>query len=352
MIETNGVQGGLSRVEAGELSRQIAGLTRAGMPLAAGLAALSEELPRGRLRQSMTELVGSLEQGVPLEQAIGAQSDRIPPHMRGLIVAGIRTGQLGDVLVRFSEYTGLGADLKRRLIVSIVYPLLLLTFALALFIFVTTYVEGQFELIFKDFGIPLPELTIFFLLIGRVVGRIAVPVGVAILCLIGTWFLARVFLKRSTRRSLATRVPLFGWIWAPARLAEFCRLLALLLESRLPLPEALRLTGKGIEDSGIERSCEVMAHEVESGRSIAQAMTKRRSFPPGLPRLLGWAESQMTLPEVLNLAGVLFETQARSQTTLVGTIVTVMCVVLVLSLVLVIPAMFLPLFTLISRLSG
>jgi general secretion pathway protein F len=352
MIQTNGAQGGLSGFEASELSRQIAGLTKAGMPLAAGLAALSEELPRGRLRRSMTELVGSLEEGVPLEQALAAQSERIPPHMRGLVVAGLRTGRLGDVLARFSEYAGLGADLKHRLIASIVYPLLLLCFALALFIFVTAYVERQFEVIFADFGVPLPVLTIFFLMVGRTVGRIAIPVGVAVLCLIGIWLLARIFLKRSIRRRLARSVPLFGWIWAPARLAEFCRLLALLLESRLPLPEALRLTGKGIEDSGMEHACDVLALEVESGRSIASAMTKQRRFPPGLSRLLGWAENQMTLSEVLQLAGALFETRARSQTTLVGTIVTVVCVVLVLSLVLVIPAMFLPLITLISRLSG
>ncbi len=95
-----------------------------------------------------------------------------------------------------------------------------------------------------------------------------------------------------------------------------------------------------------------MATEVESGRSFALAMSKLRRFPPGLPRLLGWAEEKMTLPEVLQLAGALFETQARSQATLVGMIVTVACVLNVLALAIIIPVLFLPLITLISRLSG
>ncbi len=66
----NGARGGLNGADTAQLSQQIAGLTRAGSPLGAGLAALSEELPRGALRRSMTELAHTLESGLPLEQAI------------------------------------------------------------------------------------------------------------------------------------------------------------------------------------------------------------------------------------------------------------------------------------------
>jgi len=349
---SNGDRRGLSGAEAGELSRQIADLTKAGMPLAAGLTALSEELPRGRLRRSMTELADALDAGVPLELAIENQQDRVPPHLRGLVIAGVRSGRLGDVLLRFSNYSGFAANLKRRLMLSLAYPLLTLAIALGLAVFVSTVVITQFQRIFMDFSIPLPGIVILLLSVARVINLASLPIGIAAAALILLVLAARIFLKSAVRRSLSTQLPLLGWIWAPTRHAEFCRLLALLLESRSPLPEALRLTGEGIQDSGMNRACDRMAREVESGRSFAEAMSRIRRFPAGLPRLLSWAENQVTLPEVLHLAAALFETQARSQAALIAMIVTVASLLNVLALILVIPVLFLPLITLISRLSG
>jgi type II secretory pathway component PulF len=349
---SNGRGSGLTGAETGELSRQIADLTRAGLPLAAGLAALSEELPRGRLRRSMSDLARALEAGAPLDQAIGDQKERIPSHLQGLVVAGIRSGRIADVLARFSSFAGLGVELKRRLVLSLAYPLLTLAITLGLFFFVSTFVVQQFEQIFKDFSIPLPALTIFIILSARVVNRACGPFGVVILSLVVAWLAARLVLKPAVRRGLSTQLPLFGPISAATRLSEFCHLLALLLEGQLPLPEALRLTGEGLQDSDMDRSCGIMAREVESGRSFAQAMSKLQRFPPGLPRLLGWAENRMSLSELLHLAGVLFETQARSRATLAATTVTVVCVIMVLALIMVIPGLFLPLITLISALSG
>jgi len=352
MFGTDGARNGLSGAEAGELSRRIADLTGAGLPLAAGLTALSEELPRGRLRRSMTDLADTLESGVPLAAAIEIQQERIPPHLRGLVVAGVRSGRLGDVLLRFSTFAGFANDLKRRLVLSLAYPLLTLAIAIGLSVFVSTFVVGQFEHIFKDFNLPLAGLARMVISVAHVINLACLPIGAAAAALVLVVVAARLFLTPAVRRSLSTQLPLLGWIWTPTRHSEFCRLLALLLENRSPLPEALRLTGEGIQDSGMERACGIMAREVESGRSFAEAMSRLRRFPPGLPRLLGWAEKQMTLPEVLHLAGALFETQARSQATLVGTIVTVACVLNVLALIMLIPVLFLPLITLISRLSG
>jgi len=348
----NGVGGGLSGTEAGELVRQIGSLTESGLPLAAGLAAVSEEMPPGRLRRSMSDLAGALEAGMPLDQALGDQEKRIPAHVRKLVVVALRSGRLGDVLARFSGYAGLGVDLKRRLVLAMAYPLLLLAITLGLFFFIIGFVANQFEVIFKDFGVPLPVFTIFILKLSHVVNAVALPIGIAGLAVVLAVVLARLCFGPATRRSLARQVPLFGPIWASVRLSEFCHLLALLLEGHLPLPEAIRLTGEGIEDSGINRSCDFLARDVEAGRSFAVAMSRLSRFPRGLSRLLGWAENQMALPELLHLAGSLFETQARSRATLAGTIVSVACVTLVLALIMVIPGLFLPLITLISRLSG
>jgi len=351
-VGSNGARGGLTAADAAELSHQIAELTRAGLPLSQGLVALGEELPRGRLRQSMNELALTLEAGVPLDQAVEDHRGRIPPHLRGLVIAGVRSGRLGDLLKQFSSYVFIGTELKRALWVGLAYPALTVGVAFALFLFVCAVVVTQFDEIYRDFNIPLPGITLAMLFVARVVNSIWTPLGLVAGALFCSWLAIRLFLTRPVRRSLAGRLPLLGTVWRSTSLAEFCHLLALLLESHLPLPEALRLTGEGVQDAEFDVSCRRMAHEVESGRSLSDAMAERRLFPPGLPRLLRWAEGQKSLTEVLHIAGSMFEARARSQSTFVGSVMSVLCVVPVLWIILIVPALFLPLITLISRLSG
>ena len=212
---------------------------------------------------------------------------------------------------------------------------------------------GQFEAIYADFNIPLPRMTVALIAIARVVSTVWAPrcdrrPGS---CSLAGWR-DDVFLTPPLRRGLAGRLPLVGRVWRATSLAEFCHLLALLLESQLPLPEALRLTGEGVQDSDVDASCRLMANQVESGRSLSQAMEKVRLFPAGLPRLVRWAENQESLPEVLHMAGAMFESRGRTYSTFVGTVLNVICVLLVFQMVLFVPALFLPLITLISRLSG
>ena len=348
----NGAGGRLSGGETAELSRQIAGLAQAGLPLAHGLVALGEELPPGRLRRSMNHLAERLESGVTLDEALEDQKDRIPPHLRGLVIAGLRTGRLGDVLSRFSQYVAIGTELNRRLWLSLAYPILTVCFASGLFFFLCVVMVGQFEDIFRNFSVPLPRLTIALLVAARIVNRAWLPTVIVIGTIAACWLAAKIFLRQPTRRSLAARIPLVGTVWRATSLAEFCHLLALLLESRLPMPEALRLTGEGVQDARVDAACEQMARQVEAGRTLAQSMEKMRLFPRGLPRLVGWAGNEQSLPEVLHMAGAMFESRARSYSTFVGTVLNVICVLLVFFMVMVIPALFMPLITLISRLAG
>ena len=148
------------------------------------------------------------------------------------------------------------------------------------------------------------------------------------------------------------RIPLLGTVWRSTSLAEFCHLLALLLESQLSMPEALRLTGVGVQDAEIDASCRAMAGDVEFGRPLSVALRDRGLHLLGLAGLVRWAEHQKSLPEVLHMAGSMFEVCARSHAVFAGTVLNFLCVLLVFSIVLVIPALILPLITLISRLSG
>jgi type II secretory pathway component PulF len=339
--------------EAAELSGQIAGLAGAGLPMAPSLAALAEELPRGRLRRAMKELSDRLAAGMPLDEAIETQKGRIPPHLRGLVIAGARGQRLGDVLGQFSGYVEIGSELRRRLWLTLAYPLLSMVIAIAVFTFVSILVVPQFAAIFRDFGVPLPRATTAILEIARVMSSLGPLLGILAGSLIVLRLVSPLFLHPGTLRALTTRLPILGGVWRWTSLAEFCHLLGLLLENRLPLPEALRLTGEGVQNADVESTCNRMADAVESGQDLARAMAERRLFPTGLPRLVRWGERQGSLTDVLHMAGEMFETRASAQATFAGTVMGVLSVLFILwGLFTVVGGLMLPLVTLISKLAG
>lgn len=346
-------RGGLTGDEAARLSGQIAELTRSGLPLGPGLAALGSELPGGRLRAALEGLASAIDRGVPLDEALEEQRDRIPPHLRGLVAGGLKTGQLGDILGRFSAYAGVGVELKRRFWLSLAYPILSIVVALAVWLFVHVVLVGMFDQIFRDFGIPLPQMTVGMLLVSRGL-RAGWPVlPILFFGGLGLWLLARLVLPAAQRRSVAKRIPVVGKVWRYISWAEFSHLLGLLLESRLPLPEALRTAGEGVQDADLDRASRRMAEDVEGGRDLAGALLARPELPAGLARLLHWAGGHEAKAEVLHMAGEMFEARARSQAAFAGTVMAVLSVILILwGVFSVIGGLMLPLVSLISKLSG
>jgi type II secretory pathway component PulF len=350
--ESNAAGGRLTGAESAELSGQLANLTSAGLPLGSSLAALADEMPNGRLRRAMKELARMLESGVTLSEAVEGQKRRIPAHLRGLVLAGLRAGRLGDVLGEFSGYLNVGADLKRRLWLNLAYPVLSMAIAATLFAFVSVLLVPQFEGIFRDFGIPLPGATIAVLEIASGVRAILPTLALLMVGLFLLWGAGPILLPPGTMRSLAARVPIVGRVWRWTSLAEFCHLLGLLVENRLPLSESLRLTGEGVVDSDVTVTCQKMARDVESGRDLAQAMSRCWLFPAELPRLVSWSEQQGSLPEVLHMAGEMFAARASAHSTFAGALIGVLAVLLILwGMFTVVAGLMLPLIILMNKLS-
>jgi type II secretory pathway component PulF len=89
------------------------------------------------------------------------------------------------------------------------------------------------------------------------------------------YLILRVAVPTPWRNTVMCRLPVVGPLWRFTSWAEFCHLLAILLESEVSMPEALVLTGQGVQDADIDRACRAMARDVESGRSLSEAMTGR-----------------------------------------------------------------------------
>lgn len=339
----------LSAQESAELAARLAALAQSGLPLEGGLEALAEEVARPRLARVLRNLAARLKRGEKLETAIAAQGSRLPAHLRGLIVAGVRSGRLPIVLDQFAALARRQQDLRRRVLLALAYPALLLGIMAALMIFCHLLLTEQFAQIFHDFNTKLPDITLFYLQFSGVVAW--TMLGLTIVAVMVP--LASMFLPLGAWLGRATLwVPVLGPIVRHGRHAQFSYLMALLLEEQVPLPEALRLTSIGMQGTVLARPCRTAAVAVEEGTPLDEALADA-GFPASLTALVAWGQQKTCLAEGFHAATEAFEARTNSHSALLNMLVLPVIYILIVTFIgFMILALIMPLVALICCLSG
>ena len=345
----------LSAGESAELAARLAALAHSGLPLEGGLVALAEEVARprpgvpGAPARVLRNLAARLERGEPLETAIAAQGSRLPAHLRGLIVAGVRSGHLPIVLDQFVALARRQQDLRRRVCLALAYPALLLGIMAALMVGCHLLLTDQFRQIFRDFGTKLPDITVLYLdfsgvvawtMLGLTIAAAMVPLAAMFLPL-GAWFGPTV-----------SWIPVLGTIVRYDRLAQFSNLMALLLEEEIPLPEALRLTSIALQGTALAQQCRTVAVVVEGGMPLDEGLAKAR-FPESLTALVAWGQQKICPGGAFRAAAEAFEARTNSQGALLNMLVLPVAYMFIVTFVgVTMIALMMPLIALISNLSG
>jgi type II secretory pathway component PulF len=208
----------------------------------------------------------------------------------------------------------------------------------------------EFAKIFRDFGTKLPDITELIInqwrpMVGLLMSLVAVSVLVPLLLWLApaaSWLWPVVY-----------RLPMVGPLLRWSHLAQFARLMGLLLEQAVPLPDALRVTAAGLGDAGLARGCRRAADDLEKGRPLDESLAARRQFPASLIPIIQWGQRAPALPDAFRAAAEMFEGRACSESTLLEAMLPLILLLVVVLLVgLFVIAMFMPFIALIQNLSG
>jgi general secretion pathway protein F len=343
-------EGRLTSEETAELTNQVAELAKAGLPLASGLRALADELPSRRVAAVLHELADQLERGIPLAAALEAQGSRFPSHLRGLLLAGVRSGRLAETFEEFVEIQRNRIEQRHRIWTILAYPLVLLAMVLGMYVFSVAFVPG-FAKVYSDFDADLPSVTVLLLHLASplMVGVNLAMVGVLIAA---AMFLASLRTRAAWAQDLCYGVPVIGPLWRWSRLAEFSRLMGLLLDQEVPLPKALRLSGEGVGDPYLAKGCRRLARMVEDGNSLADSLPQVRQFPASLRPVVQWGQQVPALSSAFRAAAEMYNGRAYVQSTFLEVIALPFVLVIVLASVgFLVIALFMPLISLIQKLA-
>jgi general secretion pathway protein F len=265
------------------LNDEISSLVRGGMPLELGLRELGHD-SAGALRQITESLAARMHAGGSLAEALEAEQRQLPSIYRRVVTAGIRAGRLPAALEAISNYARDLIELRRQISLALLYPLIVVVLAYALFVvFVAHFVE-RFRETYEVFRIPLPRLLAVASQAAEWAARWWWAFPLLVLGLMVWWMAtggAHVLAFRGIAQPLAW-FPFVGQITRHYRRGNFAELLALMVEHQVPLPECLRMAGEASGDSRLQESGEDLAEAIERGDQIAIGRDHRYGLPPFL----------------------------------------------------------------------
>lgn len=337
---------GISSLELALVTRQLATLVHAGLPLEEALLAVSAQTEKPRLKSIMLGVRAKVLEGYTLAAGLDEFPHVFPTVYRATITAGEQAGQLDSVLERLAEYTESRHSLSQKISQAMIYPIVLTLLALTIVVFMLIYIVPKVVGVFETTGQELPALTRGLIAFSEFLQNwwIAVALGIAAL-VIGV---RRLLKRENVRRRVdlwLLRAPVFGRVVRGVNTARFTRTLSILSSSSVPVLEALKIGGSVINNVPMREAVEEAAVRVREGASIGRSLQQSNLFPPMSIHLISSGEQSGELDQMLERTATHQESEMDS---LLGTMLSVLepalIVVMGLMVLLIVMAILLPIF--------
>ncbi|UCF31758.1 MAG: type II secretion system inner membrane protein GspF [bacterium] len=340
--------GRVSGTDLASVTRQLATLLKAGLPLVQALEALIEQIEKAAVRKVLSSVRNHVNEGMAFHEALSEHPSVFPPLFIQMTKAGETGGFLEAIMLRLAETQERDMRLKSRVLAALVYPVIMTVLGFAFLLFLFAYVVPQVVGIFEDFGKALPVPTRILLLTSDFASRYWI---VLVVCLVAAFIVYR-RLSRSRRfgqtiDSMKLKLPLFGKLSLKIASARMCHVLASLLRSGVPLVRALEVVGEVLGNRVLSGAVDRAGQSVSQGSTLADSLRVSGLFPPLIPRVVAVGERSGQLSEMLSGVAESYEhdvqTSIQALTSILEPALILVMAVVVLFVVL---AVLLPIFEL------
>jgi type IV pilus assembly protein PilC len=336
-------------------TRQLATLVDAGLPLLRGLRVLEKQERNVTLKRVLGELALAIEGGSTFSEALAQH----PKVFNRLFVNMVKAGELGGVLEvvlkRLAEFSEKAQKIKSKVKAALFYPVAVMIVAVGILILLMTFVVPRFKEVFSGMGFKLPWFTTFVLAISDFIrGHILMAMGgVAVFVVIFLLLINKTKSGRYVWDKVKLKMPPTGPVISKVSISRFCRTLGTLVSSGVPILQALNIV-KETAGNVIISNAVVRVHEsVKEGETITAPLEASGVFPPMVVSMVDVGEQTGALPEMLLKIADNYDEEVdnavSAMTSLLEPIMIVFLAVIVGSIVI---AMFLPLISMITHMSG
>jgi type IV pilus assembly protein PilC len=328
-------------------NQQFLTLIKAGLPILTSLDLLIKRQRDKALLKLLENVRDRVKGGELLSDAFAAQQV-FPKMYTTTLMAGEKSGNIEEVMSRYIQYQRMVQTFRKKLVVSLVYPALLVTVVTFMLVFLITYVVPKFAELFDNMGAQLPAITVFMLAIGMNAQKYAwAVVLVLIVTIFGAWRWKQTDHGAQTIDKVLLALPLIGEIRLKYQVANFSRILGTLLQGGLPLVPAMETAGASMSSRQMLNGVLTAAGRVREGQQLAQSLEDQNLFPDLAVEMLEVGESTGALPAMLASVAEFYEEDV--QTALGAAMALIEPLILIVMAVVVggiLISLYMPIFTL------
>ena len=296
-------------------NQQFLTLIRAGLPILKALDLLADRLTDPKLGPYIKNVRDEVRKGTLLSEAFG-QQQIFPAIYVTSVLAGEKSGSLNEVLERYITYQRMALAIRKKILVSLLYPAVLTVLVVVLVIFLITYVVPSFAELYSSMSAKLPSITLLLIAIGTTARSYLVAlIGALAAAIVGFRYWSRGDAARIKIDSVKLRVPVFGNIWIKYQVAQFSRVLSTLLVGGIPLVQALGTASDSLGTKLLRRALESSVRMVKEGQSLSSSLKSTKIFPSLSIDMIEVGESTGALPAMLNSVAEFYEDDVATQMT-------------------------------------
>jgi type IV pilus assembly protein PilC len=328
-------------------NQQFVTLVRAGLPILKSLDLLADRLTDPKLGPYVQAVRDDVRNGTLLSDAFRNQGI-FPKIYVTSVMAGEKSGSLAEVLDRYISYQKLTLAVRKKVMVSLMYPSVLIVLVVCLIVFLVTYVVPNFAALYASMQAQLPAMTQILIAVGTT-ARNYILVFAA--CLFGLILLFRWWAKRESAREkidgMKLRTPILGEIWLKFQVAQFSRVLSTLLTGGIPLVQGLETASDSLGTPLLRKALAKASKMVREGQSLSSSLTSTKIFPPLSIDMIEVGESTGALPVMLTSVAEFYEEDVNTRmTAALSLIEPAIMIFMGIFVAFVLIALYLPIFSL------
>lgn len=340
-------KGGVPVKDLALMTRQLATLVKANIPLVDALNAVAEQTEHPALSMAIADCKNQVNEGSPFHKALSKYPQIFSKIYLSMAEAGEASGALDTILMRLAQFLEAAADLRQKLSAALTYPIIMLIVVMGVMLGLFTFVIPQIVKIFEGF----PELTLpWYTQVVIYVSDVFVAYWWIILGLLAiSYFLFLSWKKTPSGAAqwdaISLKIPLFGSVVRMVAVARFTRTLATLLVGGVPMLQALEIVKNVVDNDVIARAIEEARSNISEGESIAGPLRKSEQFPPLVIHMVNIGEKTGELENMLTQVSDAYEFQVsakiQSMTSLINPVITIIMgfIIFIVVISVVIPMM-------------
>jgi len=339
--------------DLGVFTRQFATMINAGLPMVQCLDILSSQMDKPAFKKIVSDVMYDVEAGATLAEALRKQ-----PCFSDLFVNMIEAGEAGGILDvilnRLAVYLEKADALMKKVKGAMTYPVVVFTVCIGASIFMLIFIIPTFAQMFKDFGGELPTPTRIVMGLSNFLKAnwwLLVAVGVGATIGIRRYYKTTVGHYRIDK--LLLRTPIIGSVIRKAAVARFTRTLGTLVSSGVPIMNGLEITARTSGNKVVEEAVLKTRTSISEGNTIAEPLKECGVFPPMVVQMIGVGEQTGALDEMLEKVADFYDSEVDAAVNALTSIIEPIMIVVMGGIVGgMLIAMYLPMFKLVSVVSG